>query len=184
MTSMTKRTSLAALLLATLLIAAAYASAFLPGGTPPWGPWLMAVGVPLVLVSVMVLGAVRSGSGMGRLAWPFAFVGGILGAGFLLALGLPADEAAGVALYLGLPLRASIILYGIGLLPIVILPVAYALTFDAMTLNAEDVERVRLAGEEWARRRAAGPAPAGLAAPPESVAAAGEGSTSGAGVLR
>ncbi len=172
---MTKRTSLAALLLATLLIAAAYASAFLPGGTPPWGPWLMAAGVPLVLVSVMVLGAVRSGEGMGRLAWPFAFVGGILGAGFLLALGLPADEAAGVALYLGLPLRASIILYGIGLLPIVILPVAYALTFDAMTLNAGDVERVRLAGEEWAR---------GRAAPPESAAATGEGSTPGAGALR
>lgn len=172
---MTKRASLAVLLLSTLLIAAAYASAFLPGGTPPWGPWLMAAGVPLALVSVMVLGAVRGGGGMGRLAWPFALVGGILGAGFLLALGLPADEAAGAALYLGLPLRASIILYGIGLLPIVVLPVAYALTFDAMTLNADDVERVRLAGEAWARRGAGSPEPA---------AAAGEGSPSGAGALR
>lgn len=181
---MTKRASLAALLLATLLIAAAYASAFLPGGTPPWGPWLMAAGVPLVLVSVMVLGAVRGGEGMGRLAWPFAFVGGILGAGFLLALGLPSDEAAGAALYLGLPLRASIILYGIGLLPIVILPVAYALTFDAMTLNAGDVERVRLAGEAWARGRAAGSASGGAAASPDPTVAAGEGSTPGAGVLR
>ena len=40
-------------------------------------------------------------------------------------------------------MRAAIVIYGIGLLPIIVLPVAYALTFEAMTLSAEDLERVR-----------------------------------------
>jgi hypothetical protein len=31
-------------------------------------------------------------------------------------------------------------------MPIVVLPVAYALTFDTQTLNAEDVERVKELG--------------------------------------
>jgi hypothetical protein len=46
---------------------------------------------------------------------------------------------------LGLPRRAAIVLYGIGLLPLFVLPVAYALTFDEMTLSEEDLERVRRA---------------------------------------
>ena len=39
-------------------------------------------------------------------------------------------------------------IYGIGLLPIVVLPVAYALTFETQILSAEDVERVRAMGQE------------------------------------
>jgi hypothetical protein len=55
-------------------------------------------------------------------------------------------------LWLGLPERAAIVIYGIGLLPIIVLPVAYALTFEAQTLSGEDVERVReLARENKAR---------------------------------
>jgi hypothetical protein len=40
------------------------------------------------------------------------------------------------------------VIYGIGLLPIIVLPVAYALTFEAQTLSADDVERVRELGRE------------------------------------
>jgi len=47
-----------------------------------------------------------------------------------------------------LPARAAVVIYGIGLLPIVVLPVAYALTFETQTLSAEDVERVRAMGQE------------------------------------
>jgi hypothetical protein len=134
----------------------------------------MALGIPLSLVAVMVLGAARDGR-VGRLAFPFAFTGLVLAGGFGLALALPANEAAGAPLYLGLPLRAAVIIYGIGLLPIVVLPIAYALTFAAQTLTAEDVERVRRAGEEWARARAAASAPPHLAprpAPAEPAVAA------------
>jgi hypothetical protein len=152
---MTKRLALGALIASTLLIAGAYGAAFLPGGAPAWAPWGLALGIPGALAGVMVLGAVRDGAGLGRLAWPFAFVVGALALGFALALALPADESAGSTLYLGLPLRAAIILYGIGLMPIAVLPVAYALTFSTQTLTEEDVDRVRRAGQEWARRRAA-----------------------------
>jgi len=47
-----------------------------------------------------------------------------------------------------LPARAAIVIYGVGLLPIVVLPIAYALTFETQTLSAEDVERVRALARE------------------------------------
>ncbi|HZE09938.1 MAG TPA: hypothetical protein VE110_14405, partial [Gemmatimonadaceae bacterium] len=61
-------------------------------------------------------------------------------------LALPATESAQSHLWLGLPIRAALVIYGIGLLPIVVLPVAYALTFESQTLTAQDVERVRELG--------------------------------------
>ena len=95
----------------------------------------------------MVLGAARGRGGVGRLAIPFAFVIVTLTVGFCLALGLPANEGPESTLWLGLPLRAAIVVYGIGLMPIVVLPVAYALTFETQTLNSEDVERVKELGK-------------------------------------
>ena len=162
---MAKRLALALLVLAALSIAAAYATAFLPGGAPAWAAWPMALGIPAALVAVMVLGAAREGR-VGRLAIPFAFSGLVLAGGFGLALALPATEAPGAPLYLGLPLRAAIILYGIGLFPIVVLPIAYALTFGEQTLPAADVERVRQAGEAWARARPTGTSPDSRSAHP------------------
>ena len=100
----------------------------------------------------MVLGAARERKGVGSLALPFAFVIITLTIGFCLALGLPANEGPGSTLWLGLPVRAAIVVYGIGLLPVVVLPVAYALTFETQTLSAEDVERVRQMGKLWAAR--------------------------------
>jgi hypothetical protein len=70
----------------------------------------------------------------------------MLTVGFCLALSLPANEGPKSSLFLGLPLRAAIVVYGIGLVPIVVLPVAYALTFETQTLSSEDVERVKELG--------------------------------------
>jgi hypothetical protein len=80
---------------------------------------------------------------MGPLKLPFLFVVVLLAAGFCAALALPATESPISRLWLGLPARAAVVIYGIGLLPIVILPVAYALTFESQTLTAEDLETVR-----------------------------------------
>lgn len=124
-------------------IATAYAAAFAPGGTPPWAPWLLALGIPGALGGIMILGAARGRKGIGSLKLPFVFVFVVLASGFCLALGLPANEAPGATLLLGLPVRASIVIYGIGLLPIVVLPVAYAITFDTLTLSESDVQQVR-----------------------------------------
>jgi len=141
------------LFLSVAAIAVGYAGAFVPHGPAPWSAWIVAVAVPIALVAIMILGAIRGQGGIGRLTIPFAFVGLILIVGFLAALALPPTESSASKLWLGLPLRAAIVIYGIGLLPIVVLPVAYALTFETQTLTADDVERVRALGRAYAARR-------------------------------
>jgi hypothetical protein len=140
---LSKRFARIVLVLGTCAIAAGYASAFLPGGTPTWGPWLLAIGIPAAIGGIMMLGAARDSGGVGRLAIPFAFVILTLIIGFSLALALPANEQTESRLWLGLPARAAIVVYGIGLLPAIVLPLAYALTFESQTLSSEDVQRVR-----------------------------------------
>jgi hypothetical protein len=149
----TKRIARMVIALATCAMAVAYGSAFMPKGAPAWASWLLALGIPAALGGIMVLGAARERGGVGKLAIPFAFVIVTLTVGFCLALGLPANEGPGSSLFLGLPLRAALVIYGIGLLPIIVLPVAYALTFETQTLSAEDVERIREIGR--ARNEAA-----------------------------
>ena len=92
---------------------------------------------------------------MGSLKIPFAFVILMLVIGFGAALALPATDGPLSKLWLGLPARAAIVIYGVGLLPIFVLPIAYALTFETQTLSAEDLEKVRkLARENQAAREA------------------------------
>jgi hypothetical protein len=140
---LTRRIALIALFTSILAIAAGYAAAFSKAGTPMWAPWLLALGIPVALGAIMILGAVRGTRGIGPLKFPFAFVVLILAIGFCAALALPATEGPLSKLWLGLPARAAIVIYGVGLLPIIVLPVAYAMTFETLTLSAEDVERVR-----------------------------------------
>jgi hypothetical protein len=140
---MTRRWALGALFVAIAAIAGGYAGAFSGTGTPSWAPWLLALGIPAALGAIMILGAVRGARGIGALKFPFAFVILVLAVGFGAALLLPASDGALSRLWLGLPARAAIVIYGVGLLPIIILPVAYAMTFEEMTLSAEDLERVR-----------------------------------------
>lgn len=106
----------------------------------------------MALGAIMILGAARGRMGIGPLKYPFAFVVAVLAIGFCAALAIPATEGPLGKLWLGLPARAAIVIYGIGLLPIIVLPVVYALTFEAQTLNAEDVERVRELGREYKTR--------------------------------
>jgi hypothetical protein len=151
----TRTAALTALFAAILAIGVGYAAAFSRSGTPAWAPWLLALGVPISLGAIMVLGAARGRSGIGPLKLPFLFVVAVLAIGFCAALALPATESPLSKLWLGLPARAAVVIYGIGLLPIVVLPVAYALTFETQTLNAEDLERVRaVAMENRARSEA------------------------------
>jgi hypothetical protein len=144
----TRTAALAALCAAIVTIAVGYAAAFSHGGTPVWAPWLLALGIPISLGAIMILGATRGDQGIGPLKLPFLFVVAVLMVGFGAALALPATQSPMSKLWLGLPARAAVVIYGIGLLPIVVLPVAYALTFDTQTLSADDVERVRAMGKE------------------------------------
>jgi hypothetical protein len=84
---------------------------------------------------------------------PLAFTFVVIVGGFAAALLLPA-EAAGARLVLGLPLRAAVVLYGVGLCPLLVLPLTYALTFDELTLRDEDLARVRELGRQYAAANA------------------------------
>jgi len=137
-----RRAAVSAIVISTLAIGGGYASAFVGGGAPPWGGWLFAAGVTGVLVATLALGALRRDATLGRLALPFALTAVMIGAGFVAVFALP-DTGASEPLLFGLPRRAAIVLYGIGLFPTLVLPVAYALTFEAQTLREADLARLR-----------------------------------------
>ncbi|MHB8839265.1 MAG: hypothetical protein ACYC7F_09970 [Gemmatimonadaceae bacterium] len=147
---MTARLPLAVLVLSCAAIGGAYGLAFLPGGAPPWAAWGLALGSAGALSSTMALGAMRRGQlrpvALIACLLTFLVVGGAFGAAILL----PPAEGAKAALVLGLPLRTAIVLYGVGIVPLLFLPLAYAASFDADTLNDDDVERVRRAALEHA----------------------------------
>jgi hypothetical protein len=134
-----KRAALAAVAAGTTMIGVTYVSAFFAATPAPWAPPLFVLGIACIMVGMMILGA-ASERGIGRLALPFAFVWLLLVGGFAMVYIAPAAETAG--LWLGLPPAAAIIVYGIGFSPILVLPFAYAFTFDAITLRPEDIERV------------------------------------------
>ena len=138
---MPRSIAVGALVMSTLLIAAAYTAALLMPQVPVWSAWALMIGTSTVMLATMVLGA-SNRRGIGRLMIPFAAMFLVLLVGFGAVLVMPA-EAAGSALWLGLPPRAAIVLYGIGVLPLFVLPIAYALTFDSLTLTDSDLERVR-----------------------------------------
>lgn len=145
---MTARLPLALLVLSCVLIAGAYAVAFFPGGAPPWAAWGLALGSAGALSSMMALGATRGGR-----VRPVALAASVLtflvvAGAFACALLLPAREGANAPLLLGLPVRTAIVLYGVGLVPLVFLPLAYAASFDRDTLNDADLQRVRDAARE------------------------------------
>jgi hypothetical protein len=148
-----KRAALGAVVLGTAAIGAVYLAAFVTPERLAWAPAVFVLGIASIMVGMMVLGA-ASARGIGRLALPFAFVWVLLVGGFAAVFMAPAADAEG--LWLGLPPAAAIIVYGIGLLPVLVLPFAYALTFDSTTLRPEDLERVRAARAAMEQRAAAG----------------------------
>lgn len=128
-----------------------YAGAFLPGGVPSWAPWCMAIGTNGALMSLMALGASRRGTLPAALVWTFIGMFVLCAGAFCYALAAPAAEGAGGALFVGLPIRTAVLLYSVGVAPIVILPFAYALTFDKSTLSDDDLVQVRAAHEAMKR---------------------------------
>ena len=123
-----KRVALIGVCAGALLVTLAFGSAWLPGGAPVWGTWLMILGSAKLLGSATMLGALNSG-----VRWPLAlaaavFLSLLIVIGFGAPLLLPVETAAS-PLVLGLPVRAAIEIYGVGLLPIVVLPWLFAAQF-------------------------------------------------------
>ncbi len=120
---------LLAVAVGTLALALAFALAALGGGERPIVSWLAIIGSSTAMAGALAAGAIRRGllSRWAILAVAVVFfvplVG--LGAAFLMPV-----EPPGGALWLGLPPRAALVLYGVGLLPVFILPACYALDFE------------------------------------------------------
>ncbi len=145
---MITRLALSFLVLSCSAIAGAYLLAFLPGGAPPLASWGIALGSAGALSSMMALGAARGGRlrPIAAVACVLTFL--VVAGAFSLALILPANEGKDAVLVLGFPLRTAIVLYGVGIVPILFLPAMYAASFDADTLSDDDLARVRRAGQE------------------------------------
>lgn len=148
--------ALGVLWVALTAIAAAYASAFFVPGGAFWSVPAFILGMSLASGAMMALGATKGGH-LGVILVPIGLTITIVIAGLLLAWGLPGESEP---LWLGLPRRAAIVLYGVGLLPMFVLPVAYALTFDKVTLRPEDIAAVRAARAKVERQRDTPKAPA------------------------
>ena len=141
---MTRSLALAVLFVSTLLIAAAYVGALVVTPVPPWTAWALMIGTSTIMLATTVLGVIRQRAGVGRLAVPLAAMFLVLLVGFGAALAMPSETAAS-PLWFGLPPRAAVVLYGVGVLPLFVLPIAYAMTFETLTLDEADLERVRRA---------------------------------------
>lgn len=142
--TMIRRFALGGVLASVVAIGVAYGAAFLPGGAPGWAAWALAGGTALLMASSTALGAAR-GERLGWVWLPVIAILVVVGGGFWWTLGMPGGETAASPLWLGLPRRAAVILFGVGLVPLFIVPVAYALTFDEMALPAEELARIRAA---------------------------------------
>jgi hypothetical protein len=144
-----RRAGLGALWLGALLILVAYATAWLHGGAPTWGVVAMITGAAFTLGGTLVLGAWR-GHNTAMIAATAIFLVVVVIAGFSLPLVLAPESSTG-ALLLGLPVRAAIEIYGVGLLPIVVLPFVFAREFNTADLDQASLAALR---EECARLRA------------------------------
>ena len=139
-----KRVLIRLLVVSCSLVALSYVAVF-AGARGGWAPWTLAIGANGVIMSLMAIGAVRRDTLPRSLVWTFGGMFLFCAGCFIAALALPPAEGANGPLLFGLPLRTAIVLYGIGVVPIFILPFAYALTFESSTLSEGDLNRVRAA---------------------------------------
>lgn len=138
---MTKRLALLVIFGSMLVVGAGYLSAYLPGGAPRVATFAFALATASMMTAILVLGAARRGRALGRLRWVFAFTFVVMALGFCAAL-IP-GIADSDKLWLGLPAGAAIILYVVGLLPMLVLPIAYALTFERVTMDDTELQELR-----------------------------------------
>lgn len=126
------------------LIGVAYLSAWLPAGTRGWGTGAMVVGCALTLAGMLALGG-RGAHAARRLVIGAAILQFVI---VLLGLGLPfvlPPERADAALFLGLPIRAAIEIYGVAVLPAVIFPLLFARDFRRRAIDPATLQRIRAA---------------------------------------
>ena len=122
----------------TIAIGCAYVATLAFGAPPPWANWLLALGTASTPVGLFTLGAVTRGVHSRRLALLLGVLFVVLFASFGAALAMAPDEGAGGPLFVGLPVRLAIVFYGVGFVPLLALPMAFAKTFRDDGPDASD----------------------------------------------
>ena len=128
---MSERFSISLLSVGALLVALSYALTF--AAEASIAPWFLAIGATLVLTGLGLLGA---GQRAPRLAAVVLVACALTLIGFATALVIKPHAVNG-PLLLGLPRATTLMLLLTGLVPLVLLPVAYALLFKREVLVDE-----------------------------------------------
>lgn len=136
-----RRVGLALLIIGSLAVALAY-GVTLAGVAATAAPWWLAGGTTAILASLATIAAARRGRRTPILAATIVITFCCVGAGFFLPLAMPAP-LAGDALLLGLPRPTAILLLLVHVVPLLLLPLAYAAAFETEVLGADDLERLR-----------------------------------------
>jgi hypothetical protein len=101
--------------------------------------WSFALMTTVFPVALIGLGAGRAEGWRALRPWVFA-LGLVLTGGALSVLALAGDRSPSVG---GLPVATAILIYGLGVLPLGIVSVAYVRCFHSSGLRARDLDRVR-----------------------------------------
>ncbi len=119
----------------------AYLIAMTVGPETPLVAWLTVAGIAGTLAGTLLLGATRHGrlSRTAAVAATLLLLIPLVGFGAVLLMG--PDRIDG--LVLGLPARAAVVLLGVGLLPVLIFPLAYAIDARDAPLDAEALAALR-----------------------------------------
>jgi len=125
-----------------------------------------------MLAGLLLLGARRGDRVSPGLGWILVGTSAWVATGLCLLLLLPGVDAADAPLFLGLPPRAAFLLLGVGVVPGLVLPLAYARVFDGETLSDDDLERLREASRRVAHE--ASEETTGRGPEPESSSSGGE----------
>lgn len=133
---MAQRAAPVVLALASALLLALFT---LSGAVAEAAAAVVVAAFPVILIVLGRRGRLRG-------LWPLLVSLLLLFGGSLLAMLALAGRVAELPWVGGLPLTAAILVYGLWLLPLVIVVAAYAWSFDRHELRAEDVERLRALG--------------------------------------
>jgi hypothetical protein len=132
--------ALIALSAATLLLG--YVALWWPGGPPRAVHVAMAVAVVTQLTAFVLLGARRRDGRIGA-AWVAVGALVVLVGGVLVTVIVSADAGAAEPLLGGLPRRAGLVLYGVGMAPLLLVAGSFARSFDAWVPTEAEVEQLR-----------------------------------------
>lgn len=136
-----RRAALALLLISALMMLVAFGAAVVAslggGPTPRWASAVMAGATGLCLAAFMGVALGERVRDV-RIAAVLAFVGLGVGGALMALLWVPPVTGPDDALWGGLPLGAALVVYGIGLLPMLIVPGVYAWTFEHITAPSQE----------------------------------------------